>query len=580
MEKLCSSMSFYVLGLLYTTNEKIRQMKRPSLLLIALLIVLGGKAQDFLNQATVNGSFQIDAQLYRSDAAIGITDSSIAGRKIGINGYGNIIYSLGNFKAGMRYEAMLTPMLGFDPMQEGSGFPYLWASYSTDFIDVTVGSFYEQFGNGLIFRSYEEWTLGYDNSMNGMRVLLNPSKGVRLKAVYGSQRFYWQKYERNNRGLVRGVDAEFSFNEILGSLEDSPLRIIVGASAVSRYQRDADPIYKLPENVGSMAGRINIGLGNFTLMTEYAHKINDPSALNNFIYKEGHALLTSLSYAQSGFGVVLQLKRVDNMGFKSDRAYVGNALDINFIPPINRTHAYSLTGKYPYATQPNGEMGMQLQIHYKIPKGSLLGGKYGTGIALNLSQVNDIARNPIHDTILIGQPGTMGYTSDFFKMSGDIFFRDLNIEIDKRFNSKLKGIFQYMNLLYDIATIEGHAGDPVVNAHIGLVDLTYRLSSRKAVRVEAQGLFTREDKGDWAAMMVEYTIAPKWFVALSDQYNYGHSDKDQRNHYYTASAGFTRNATRLALTYGRQAEGVVCVGGVCRQVPASSGLTITLTTNF
>jgi hypothetical protein len=44
--------------------------------------------------------------------------------------------------------------------------------------------------------------------------------------------------------------------------------------------------------------------------------------------------------------------------------------------------------------------------------------------------------------------------------------------------------------------------------------------------------------------------------------------------------GYTRQATRLALTFGRQAEGVICVGGVCRVVPASSGLSLTLTTNF
>ncbi len=104
--------------------------------------------------------------------------------------------------------------------------------------------------------------------------------------------------------------------------------------------------------------------------------------MNNFIYREGQSVLSSLSYSQKGLGVVLQLKRVDNMSFKSDRGIDGNALDINFIPPINRTHSYSLAARYPYATQPNGEMAMQFQLNYKIPKGSVLGGKYGTGIAL------------------------------------------------------------------------------------------------------------------------------------------------------------------------------------------------------
>ncbi len=564
-------------------QSKHYHMRKLLLTTAWVLLVAALSAQeinDIFDKATIHGSFQTDVQFYRPDATIGITDSSIAGRKAGINGFANITYSLGKFKAGMRYEAMLTPLAGFDPRQEGNGFPYLWASYSTDFMEVTAGNFYEQFGNGLVFRTYEEWTLGYDNSMNGVRVVLFPAKGLTIKGVYGTQRFFWQKYERNSRGIVRGADAEYNLNEAFSSLSESGLRLSLGASAVSKYQRDADPLYHLPENVGAFAGRVNLGFGNFNFMTEYAHKINDPSALNKYIYAEGDALLASLSYSQKGFGAVLQLKRVDNFAFKSDRAETANALDINFLPPINRTHAYSLTAKYPYATQPTGEMGLQFQLNYKIPKGSLLGGKYGTGIALNFSQVNDIVRNKVNDTTEVMESGTLGYNSDFFKVSDHIFFRDFNIEIDKRFNSKLKGVVQYMNLLYDIATIEGHSGEEAVKAHLAVADFTYKVSSRNALRLEAQGLWTEQDEGDWAALMAEYTIAPKWFVAVADQYNYGNPDKDMRNHYYTVSAGYTRDATRIALTYGRQNEGVVCVGGVCRQVPASSGLTITLSTNF
>ncbi|HML86108.1 MAG TPA: DUF6029 family protein [Bacteroidales bacterium] len=34
------------------------------------------------------------------------------------------------------------------------------------------------------------------------------------------------------------------------------------------------------------------------------------------------------------------------------------------------------------------------------------------------------------------------------------------------------------------------------------------------------------------------------------------------------------------MSYGRQREGLLCVGGVCRQVPAATGFTLTLTTSF
>lgn len=555
-------------------------MNRFFLLLTALLMLSIVQAQNPFDNARVNGSFQIDAQYYLPDEAIGITDSTIGGRKMGINGFGNITYTLGNFSAGMRYEAFLGPIAGFDNRHEGNGWANLYARYQTDLIDITVGNFYEQFGNGMVLRSYEEWALGYDNALNGMRVAFMPAKGLTFKGVYGTQRFFWTKFERNNRGIVRGLDAEADLNTLLKSLENAPVRIILGGSAVSKYQRDADPLYNLPENVGAFAGRINLSAGKVSLMTEYAHKINDPQALNNFIYKDGHALLTTLSYSQRGFGAVLQLKRVDNMYFKSDRGVTANALDIGFIPPINRTHAYSLTGKYPYASQPNGEMGMQFQVNYLMPRGTTLGGKYGTNISLNFSQVNDIKRNPINDDAPIGQDGTLGYTSNFFEISDHIFFRDLNVEVDKRLSRSFKFVAQYMNLHYDIATIEGKAGEEPVNAHIGMAYATWRMAARKTLRLELQGLFTEQDKGDWAAATLEYTMAPRWFFAISDQFNYGNPDKDKRKHYYTLSMGYTHEATRIALSAGRQAEGIVCVGGVCRVVPASSGLMLTVTTNF
>jgi hypothetical protein len=400
-------------------------MRKIYIIFLFSFIAFTIHAQDFIKNATINGSFQVDGQFYQVDDALGITDSMIGGRKIGLNGFGKVTYNYGNFSAGMRYEAFLTPISGFDSRQEGNGFPNIWASYHTDLIDVTVGDFYEQFGNGLILRTYEEWTLGYDNALNGIRVVMRPTNGITVKGLYGSQRFYWEKFERNSRGIVRGLDAEVDFNTLVKKWESSKVRVIVGASGVSKYQRDADPLYNLPENVGAFAGRLNLNVGKFGFMTEYGNKINDPSAMNNYIYQQGKALLSSLSYSQRGFGASLQLKRVQNMSFKSDRGTTTNALDINFLPPINRTHAYSLTAKYPYASQPNGEMGMQFQLNYKIPKGSKLGGKYGTGIAVNFSQVNDIVRDKVNDTTEIGESGSLGYTSKFFKVSDAIFFRFL-----------------------------------------------------------------------------------------------------------------------------------------------------------
>jgi len=554
------------------------------LFLITGMTVQGQFAKNAIDKSEVHGSFQFDGAYYMPDEALGITDSTLNGRNFAFNGFGNLTYTLGNFSAGFRYEAYLPPLQGFDPRLEGQGIPYIWASYSHEKFSVTVGSFYEQFGYGLTLRSYQEWMLGYDNAINGARVTYEPVKGFLIKGVWGVQRFFWDSWQPNGRGVVKGLDGEFDFNQVLKGMENSKFRLSIGASAVSKYQNTNNPKYNLPANVSNIGGRINMGFGGWNINAEYAWKVNDPSAINRYIYKEGDGLMLSLTYSTKGFGFFGMFKRYDNMSYRSNRAATANALDINFLPPNTETHTYMLTAMYPYATQPNGEIGFQFQVNYKIPKKSKLGGKYAMGIALNYSQVNNIVRNPVNDTTPVSElsweSGTLGWESPFFAFGDPIFWQDFTVQIDKKFNKKLKGIFTYMYQLYDIAVLEGHTGDPTVFANIAVIDMTYKFNRNHALKWELQGLWTKEDDGDWGAILLEYTISPNWFFAFYDQYNYGNSDPEKQIHYWNASFGYTHRTTRISIAYGRQRDGIVCVGGVCRAVPASNGFTFSVSTNF
>ena len=579
-------------------------MRKHLLFILALVLAFSFKAsaQSFLENSQVNGSFQTDAQYYMLDEGIGITD--LMGKKMGINGFGKVNYTNGNFSAGLRFEAFLPEMNGFRNELNGVGVANFYATYDNGFIGATVGDIYDQFGCGFVFRTYEEWSLGFDNSLRGARIVLRPTQGVTIKGVYGRQRYFWAPYLERNfaiddyRGLVRGVDAEWDLNQSIPALNDSKFRMSIGGSFVSKKQYDMSVFYYIPENVGAAAARLNLGYGNWAFSTEYAYKINDPSAINNLIYKEGRALLASLSYSQKGFGAVLQMKRVDNMSFKSMYTGKQNDLDINFIPPINYTHTHSLPSMYTYSTQPNGEMAAQLQVNYTIPKGTALGGKYGTKLAFNMSQVNDIVRDSVldHGQWVINKPGSLGYASKFFAIGDRRFFRDINFEIDKKISKDWHITAQYINLYYDIETIEGHAGAPPVKANIGFLDVTYKINKKQSLRLELQGLWENEvhagyeveesekkdyqKRGDWLFGLLEYTITPHWSISIADKWNYGNPVEEFRDHYFTGNITFIHEATRVMLSAGRQSEGVVCVGGVCRVVPASSGVSLTVSTSF
>jgi hypothetical protein len=556
-------------------------MKNQSLLLTIVAFLLStslafisqeSKAQNvdqILSNGEIRGNFQLDMQYYQEDTIIGAQDVP---EKILSNGFLNLVYTNGSFSMGARYESYLNALLGFPTGYQGNGITYRFASFEREQLSITVGNFYEQFGNGLIFRTYEERGLGYDNMMDGIRLKYRFNNGLTLTGVTGKQRIFFEYGE----GIVRGLDAELSLNDAIPSLAESKTRVILGGSGLSKYQPDQNSQYVLPENVGSLAGRININRGFFNVNAEYAWKANDPSADNGFIYKNGEALFIQTSYSRKGFGMVLAAKRNDNMSFRSDRNADQQNLLINYLPALTKQHTYNLLATlYPYAVQLNGEIAYQADLFYKFKKGSAIGGKYGMDIQLNYATANNLDTTMLNDETTVRQ----GYETNYFNV-GEVYFKDFNVQVSKKFSKKVKGIFTYANLVYNQDIIEGKPGAPMIYADVAIADVSYKFSMKKTLRTEVQLLRTDQDNGDWATLLLEYTLSPHWFFAFLDQYNFGNENPEQQVHYYNGSIGYINGANRISVSYGRQRAGIFCVGGVCRVVPASSGLYLSVTSSF
>ena len=150
----------------------------------------------------------------------------------------------------------------------------------------------------------------------------------------------------------------------------------------------------------------------------------------------------------------------------------------------------------------------------------------------------------------------------------------------QKINKKLKMKATYFNEVFNADANLVSTSKGMIYYHIGVLDVSYKLARKHNIRAEAQGLFTNQDKQDWATAVVEYTYSPHWFVGIMDQFNYGNNIEDQRIHYLIGSVGYINGANRISLSYGRQREGIFCVGGVCRAVPAANGLALTITSSF
>jgi len=564
-------------------------------LIISLTTINPLYAQIKVGNGVISGDFALNGMFYQPDSLIG---AEKVDSKVRANSWLNLQYTNSGFTVGARYEFYSFPLIDFEKIgYKGQGITNYFVDYKNDFIQVTAGTFYEQFGQGFTLRSYEDRLLGIDNSLLGMRVKATPYKGIYLKGVWGIERknFDFNYAERND--YIRGLDAEIALADMIPAIANSGVTATIGGSFVSKFEKSLNDIYfsvfpngdtipvtvnadKIPQNVATWAGRINLGYKGFRFEAEYANKANDPNNSNNYIYKNGEALFMSATYSMKGLGVAASFIRSDNMDFRSQRGISTNSLlSINYIPAINRQYSYQLLSDYAYACLPNGQIGFQAQVNYLVPKKTKIGGKYGTDITLSYCRFHDIDR--VIDAAAEANgtmQGTEGYTSSFFKFGEELLYQDAGIEISRKFDKRWKLVLAYNYINYNLELLQGHG--ELVKAHHAGFDLTCKLNKKHALRLESQFLFTKQDNGNYVFALLEYSISPRWFFSIGDQWNYGNPNPDMRLHYYNVAASFVYGTTRVSLNFGKVKEGMLCIGGVCRAVPASYGLGLNITTTF
>ena len=343
------------------------------------------------------------------------------------------------------------------------------------------------------------------------------------------------------------------------------------------YVTSQDYTLNLPKYTSAIDLRLQWQHSGYNILAEYAMKSHDPSVDNSYIYRHGSALMLSASYSKRGFSAILQAKRSEDMGFRSDRTAspTVTSLYLNHQPAFAYQHTYTLATQYPYATQMDGEWAFQGEVSYRFKRGTPLGGKYGTLLRLNASHIRGLDKQTIENSIL-GTSGTKGYDASFFGMSDQVYYQDINLTMEKKLNKKWKLTAMYINQQYNLSVIEEGAKaddtNEIVKTNIFVADASYVRNPNFAIRMEGQYMITKQDEGDWAYALAEFSFLKDFMISISDEYNTGlHGGTD--THYFNFLGVWTYKSSRLQLGYGRTSEGLNCTGGVCRKVPAQRGFT-------
>ena len=545
-------------------------MKRLTLILVGVVaLTLSASAQQVLGNGQVSGSLESSSIYYTPDKKIDRPEDHF-----GSNNYLKVDYANGRFSAGIQMNAFMPALLGYDAYKDGKKF-YLASKYiqwRDKNFEILVGDIFDQFGNGLAFRSFEDRQLGFNNSLEGVRAAYNFGRYVSLKGMYGRPRLYTEY----SKTWVRGADLSVSLADIMKA---SAITFNIEGSYVNRYQSlDQAPedlhyyndatfnpetgmpytyleSYEVSPSINLYSGRMNFGWNGLTVRGEYVHKSKDyfPGETNAIgKTQKGWAALGEIGYNYKTFSVMGTFRALDHMATAIDAYSSGTGNSLNYIPALTRQYTYMLANLNPYQVKANGEIGGQIDLCYSYR-----------------SKDSRYRYWNFHANF-----------STFYKLKAngegkrDLLWRDINIDIERQWNKKWKSVLLY-----------SYQDNMDNQAHIFVGDVTHKFNRKTSLRFEVQYLLSGDDKsewdgmhseGDWVAGLVEFSLAPHWSFYVQDMYNLGQS----KTHYYNGGFSYTYNRTRIQLGYGRNRAGYICSGGVCRYSPAYTGVNLVLTSSF
>ena len=525
-------------------------MKRIILMLAGVCAAWSVAAQTQDDKGQVSGSFESNTIYYMDDSKIGETPED----RFGSNNYLKVDYANGRFSAGIQANAFLPVLQGYEDLATGHKF-YLASKYiqwQDDNYELLVGDIFDQLGNGLIFRSFEDRQLGLNNSLEGIRGIYNFGNYVRVKGMYGRPRLYTDYAD----AWVRTADLSVSLSDIFSW--DAALFNVEG-SYVNRNQSlsldnmfDFSALGLTNPNLNMYSGRLNFGWNGLSLRGEYVEKSKDLST-SGMTAIAGNAILGEVGYNYNTFSVMATFRQLDNMGTRLSLYDNGIGNTLNYLPALTRQYTYMLANLNPYQVNTEGEIGGQVDACYSLRSKEdryrywNMHVNYSTFYTLHASQTE--------------------------RGKNERMWQDFNFDIERQWNKQLKTIFLYT--FQEWSPSHGYKHRTYVsNVFVG--DVTYKFNRKNSLRVEAQYLWSDEYEGDWVAGLVEYSMAPKWSIFFSDMYNI---DLTKTN-YYNGGFSYTHNRTRVQLSYGRNRAGYVCSGGVCRYSPAYTGFNLVLTSSF
>lgn len=554
---------------------------RISVLILAFAIFSGLRAQND-DKGQFSGNLLLTYQKYLRDEKIGATTKVYNENSSSVDAWLFMNYRIKGYEFTLRYDGFFnSPLLVPTGSYTNHGIGYWQAHKTIDKLDVTIGSFYDQFGSGILFRAYEQRQLGIDYAVQGVRLQYELTPNLRVKAFGGNQKgnvdnrfgFATQVLTGGNieGGLSLGKDAELG-NITLGAsalnrtIDKPTMDVMVAEINSYAVAKRFLPKY----NVYGFNGYFSYNYRNLLWNGEFNYKTAEAirGLDNRLMLTDGLVAFTSLSWGKrnikigaqkASFGISMQARHIENFSLKtSPNETLLNGL-VSYLPSLTRQNSYRLMARYNAPAQDLGENGIQGEIDLKPRK--------GTQITLNGSYVKSLNSNGINDTAIL-------------------LFREYYGEVIQNIGKKVKLKLGLQSIIYNQSRYEQEPEYENVHTFTPFGEILIKLPKQRSLRWEFQYLHTEEDQGSFANSMIEFYLKPTISISVGDMVNiqpHRYENMviaDQILHYPTVFTSYLAGNTMFTLAYVKQQAGVNCSGGICRVEPAFSGVRFTVSSNF
>jgi hypothetical protein len=538
---------------------------------VILLLILCSTTRLF-SQGTLSGDLMMNLNFFQRDTNIKAANNPLYDNYLsGGESWLNVRYNTNGFTFFVRADGFYNSNLK-NPTSAMTDFGVGAWSISKDFKDLslTVGTIYDQLGSGILFRAYEDRALLIDNALVGVELKYRLNDKIMLKGFTGQQKNNNQVNNSRYAPVIKGFGAEgdFSAGQVhllpgIGILNRTLDAVSYNTTVERIKTQDSNNHFEPVYNMYAFAGYNTLVYKNFSWYIEGDYKTHEAIVENNLLVdKPGDLEYTSLSIGKKGIALSLNGKRTRDFVMRTSANEVLLDGMLNRQPVIAVQRPERLIARYTPASQDISELAGSATLN--------LSPNDVTNFVLSYTNINTLENTKLYREAY-AEGIYQGWKSWLFQVG--VQYLEYNVYV------------------YQVAL--SHIEHPVLYSVTPFAEITYRVTDTKSFRAELQYMNSDQDYGSWAFALLEYNVAPRWSISVSDMYNVSinknsdnpnYSDPGfsvkKANNYPSVYAAYTKGPHRFSLAYVKQVDGINCTGGVCRYEPAFSGVKATITTSF